>query len=230
MMAALRIGIVDTGVNPWHSHVRGTVSGCRIFLAPDGSLREDGDFRDPTGHGTAIAGVIREAFPDAAIFAVRVYDGDEVTYPSLVARGILRAAAARCDFVNLSLSVPPGPGSDALASACAAVLAAGSVIVASDRPDHEGWLPASLPGVHAVVADDSLAFGEVRDRGPFRLAAPGRPRDLAQLPRATNLSGHSFACARALVHLARQRHAPRLPGDPVSRSSRSPAAAARRTR
>jgi subtilisin family serine protease len=204
MTVGLRIGIVDTGANPWHSHVRGAVTGCRIFLAPDGRIREDGDFRDPIGHGTAVAGVIREAFPDATIFAVRVFDESESAYPSLVARGILRAAAARCDFINLSLAVPPGPGSDVLSAACAAVLAAGPVIVASARPDREGWMPAASPGVYAVVADDTLAFGEVSDRGPFRLAAPGRPRDLALVPRATNLAGHSFACARGLVHLARQ--------------------------
>jgi subtilisin family serine protease len=108
-MAVLRIGIVDTGLNPWHSHVRGSVTGCRIFLGADGSVAEDGDFRDVIGHGTAVAGVIREAFPEAEIFAVRVFDAEEVTYPTLVARGILRAAAEQCDYVNLSISVPPGP-------------------------------------------------------------------------------------------------------------------------
>ncbi|MGE5337068.1 MAG: S8 family serine peptidase, partial [Gemmatimonadota bacterium] len=106
-MDRLRIGIVDTGVNAWHSHVRGSVRGCRVFLAPGGTVREDEDFRDPVGHGTAVAGVIRAAFPDAEIFAVRVFDDGNRTYPSLVARGILRAAAEECDFVNVSVSVPP---------------------------------------------------------------------------------------------------------------------------
>ena len=119
-MSRLRIGIVDTGVNPWHSHVRGDVAGCRIYVAPDGSLCEDDDFSDPAGHGTAVAGVIREAFPEAEIYAVRVFDAVDVTYPSVVARGILRAAAEGCAFVNLSLAIPPGPGSDVVAAACSA--------------------------------------------------------------------------------------------------------------
>ncbi|MCC7218161.1 MAG: S8/S53 family peptidase [Burkholderiales bacterium] len=208
-MSPLSIGIVDTGVNPWHSHVRGAVAGCRIFVAPaDGAIVEDGDFSDPAGHGTAVAGVIRQAFPDALLYAVRVFDGAAATYPSLVARGILRAAAAQCAFVNLSLAVPPGPGADTIAAACAEAIAAGCVIVASARPDRPGWLPASLPGVHAVTADATLADDEVRTLGARRLAAAGRPRDLAALPRATNFAGHSFACARGLVHLARQRRAP----------------------
>lgn len=207
-MAPLRIGIVDTGVNAWHSHVRGRVSGCRVFVAHDGSIAEDGDYRDPVGHGTAVAGLVRQAFPDAEIVAVRVFDG-ESTYPSLVARGILRAAAAGCAFVNVSVAVPPGPGADAVARACAAALDAGALLVAAARPDRAGWLPASLPGVTVVTADDTLAEGEVRVLGPGWLAAPGRPRDLHARARADNLAGHSFACARALVHLARERHTAR---------------------
>jgi subtilisin family serine protease len=204
-MTVLRIGVVDTGLNPWHSHVRGNVSGCRMFLAPDGRVREDGDFRDLVGHGTAVAGVIREAFPDAEIFAVRVFGADGITYPSLVARGILRAAAEQCAFVNLSLSVAPGPGNDVLTAACADVLEAGCVLVASVRSDRPGWLPASLPGVYAVTVDDALEFGDVRVDGPLRLAAPGRPRDLGFVSREANLWGPSFACARGLVYLAREK-------------------------
>lgn len=200
---ALRIGIVDTGVNAWHSHVRGRVTGCRIFVGADGALQEDGDFRDPVGHGTAVAGVIREAFPEAELYAVRVFDGGETTYPSLVARGVLRAAAEGCDFVNVSVSLPPGAGAETLAAACAAAVEAGCVLVASARPDRPGWLPAALPGVYAVTADDSLAFGEVRGNGSTQLAAPGRPRDLDHVASHGNLHGPSFACARALVHLAR---------------------------
>ena len=206
-MASLRIGVVDTGVNPWHSHVRGKVTGCRIHLGPDGTLQEDGDFRDPVGHGTAVAGVIREAFPEAEIFAVRVFGAGDATYPSLVARGILRAAAEQCGFVNLSVSVRSGPGENVVAAACAAAIEAGSVLVASARPDRPGWLPASLPGVYAVTADDTLAFGDVRTRGPMQLLASGRPRDLEFVSRDGNLSGHSFACARGLVYVVRQARA-----------------------
>jgi subtilisin family serine protease len=204
-MTSLRIGIVDTGVNPWHSHVRGNVRGCRVFVAPDGRIVEDRDFRDPVGHGTAVAGVIREALPDVEIFAVRVFDAAAITYPSLVARGILRAAAAGCAFVNVSVAVPPGPGEDVVAAACAVVLEAGTIIVASRRPDRPGSLPAALPGVHAVTADDALAHGEVRRCGALQLVASGRPRDLAGRSRDRNLSGHSFACAHALVQLVRER-------------------------
>jgi subtilisin family serine protease len=201
----LRIGIVDTGVNAWHSHVRGAVSGCRVYVGPDGRITEDDDFSDPIGHGTAVAAIIREAFPGVEIFAVRVFDAAALTYPSLVARGIVRAAAQGCAFVNVSVAIPPGPGADIVAAACAVVLEAGTILVASAQPDRPGWLPAALPGVYAASADDSLASGEVRRHGPLALAALGRPRDLAAVARHRNFNGHSFACAHALVHLVRER-------------------------
>jgi hypothetical protein len=136
-----------------------------------------------------------------------VFGAAEATYPSLVARGILRAAAEQCGFVNLSLAIPPGPGDEVLAAACATAIEAGCVLVASARPDRPGWLPASLPGVYAVTADDTLEFGRVRDDGPWQLRASGRPRDLGGVSREANLWGHSFACARALVYLASARQA-----------------------
>jgi len=201
---ALRIGVIDTGVNPWHSHVRGRVAGCRVYAAVDGTIREDGDFCDPVGHGTAVAGVLREGLPDAELFAVRVFDEDLATYPSLVARGILRAAAEGCQVVNLSLAVPPGPGSLALAEACAAAAEAGCTLVAAGRPEAPGLLPAALPGVLRVLADDGLGPGEVRapGDGSFTWRAAGRPRDLRGLPTEANLWGPSFACAWVSAHLA----------------------------
>jgi subtilisin family serine protease len=198
-----RIGIVDTGVNPWHSHVGGRVEGCRLFVDEGGRIREDGDFRDPVGHGTAVAGVLREGLPGAELFAVRVFDGPRATYPSLVARAILRAAAEGCEAINLSLSAERGAGVDLLASACEAALEAGCLLVASGGGAASGALPASLSGVISAVADDSLGFEEVREVGPRRFAAPGSPRDLRDVPREANLWGASFACARVTAHLVR---------------------------
>lgn len=204
-MTTLRIGIVDSGVNAWHSHVRGAVGGCALEVAPDGRIVEHDDYRDRSGHGTAIAGVIREGLADARLYAVRVFDDALAAYPSVVARGILRAAAEGCDFINLSVAIPPGPGGEALEAACAAAIEAGSVLVACAPPGREGWLPAALPGIHGVIADERLSPGEVREAGLRRFAACGAPRDLDSIPHGANFAGHSFACARALVHLARQR-------------------------
>lgn len=205
-MQKLLIGIVDTGINPWHSHVRGEVSGCRIFLDGEGRIGEDSDFSDPVGHGTAVAGVVRAVLPDAGLFAVRVFDQGLSTYPSLVARGILRAAAQGCAVINLSLALPPGAGAELITDACAAAREAGSILVAAGHPRRPGLLPASLPGVYGVVADDDLDDDAIEMHGgqPYPCRARGLPRQLDHIPPAANLWGHSLACARVTAYLALQ--------------------------
>jgi subtilisin family serine protease len=199
-----RIGVIDTGVNPWHSHIRGGVTGLRIFLDEDGRIREDTDFRDLVGHGTAVAGILRQQLPEVEIFAVRVFEQDLSSYPSLVARALLRAAAEGCFIMNLSLGMSPGPGSELLAMACRDVMEAGCMIVAAGHPGNNRLLPASIPGVMGVIADDRVPIGEIRvdhDRR-YPHAASGSPRDLDGLPTSANLWGNSFACARVTAYLA----------------------------
>lgn len=199
-----RIGVIDTGVNPWHSHVRGGVTGCRIYLDGAGRIREDDDFRDLVGHGTAVAGILRERLPDAEIFAVRVFENDFSSYPSLVARAVLRAAAEGCTILNLSLGMSPGPGSEHLIAACREVMAAGCTIVAAGHPDNATLLPASIPGVLGVIADDRVPPGKIRT-DPERCyphAASGSPRTLEGVGTSDNLWGNSFACARLTAYMA----------------------------
>jgi len=201
----LLIGIVDTGINPWHSHVRGEVRGCRIYLDNNKKICEDSDFSDPSGHGTAVAGVLRKALPQAGFFAIRVFDNGLTTYPSLVARGILRAAAQGCDVINLSLALPPGSGAELIAEACIAARDAGSILVAAGHPERPGLLPASLPGVYGVICDNELKSDEVemQSTGPYPCRAPGIPRKLDDIPSRANLRGHSLACARVSAFVAR---------------------------
>lgn len=199
-----RIGVIDTGINPWHSHIRGGVTGLRIYLDSDGRIQEDHDFRDLVGHGTAVAGILRQQLPTVELFAVRVFEQDLSAYPSLVARAVLRAAAEGCAILNLSLGMSPGPGSDILTTACHEVMAAGCIIVAAGHPDNAALLPASIPGVCGVIADDRVPVGEIKMDADhcYPYAASGRPRDLDGLATSDNLWGNSFACARVTAHLA----------------------------
>jgi len=203
-MRKLLIGIIDTGVNPWHSHVRGEVRGCRIYAGQAGKIYEDGDFSDPVGHGTAVAGVLREALPKAGFFAVRVFENELRTYPSLVARAILRAAAEGCNFINLSLALPPVAGTGIITDACVAARAAGAVLVAAGDPERPGLLPASLADVYGVICDDELADDQVELQagGPYPCRARGLPRKLDSIPSGANLRGHSLACARVTAYMA----------------------------
>jgi len=199
----LRIAVIDTGVNSCNSRVNGLVRGCRFALGPQGEIVEDDDFRDQIGHGTDVAAILLEGLPDAEIFAVRVFDDDFNTYPSLVARGILRAAAEGCAIVNLSLAMEPDAYSEVLVEACSEAQKAGCLLIAASHPQRKDLLPASLPGVIGVIADEQLAPGQVHmDQEDLLVyTASGWARDPAMNPPA-NLWGSSFACARVAVHVA----------------------------
>jgi subtilisin family serine protease len=202
----LLIGIVDTGINPWHSHIRGEVRGCRIYVNDGGEICEGKDFSDPVGHGTAVAGILRLVLPAAELFAVRVFENGLTTYPSLLARGILRAAVEGCDVINLSLALPPGAHAELIVDACVAAREAGSVLVAAGHPERPGLLPASLPGVYGVISDDELEDEEIEMQGgePYPCRARGIPRVLDNIPPGANLWGHSLACARVSAYLAQR--------------------------
>ena len=65
----MRIAVIDSGIHEGHPHV-GAVAGAVHFT-------NDGIGDDPVdrlGHGTAVAGAIREKVPDAELFAVKVFD------------------------------------------------------------------------------------------------------------------------------------------------------------
>ena len=203
----VRIGVIDTGINPWHSHVRGSVTGTRIYLDSVGRIQEDDDFRDLVGHGTAVAGILRQQLPTVELFAVRVFEQDLSSYPSLVARAVLRAAAEGCSTLNLSLGMSPGPGSDILTTACHEVMEAGCKIVAAGHPDNAALLPASIPGVLGVIADDHVPVGEIQinKNHCYPYTASGSPRDLEWLSTLDNLWGNSFACARVTAYFVAEQ-------------------------
>src|SRR6266850_5182887 len=67
----VRVGIIDSGVNPAHPHVGGVEGGTRIKSSEADSTN---DYLDYIGHGTAVAGAIREKAPDAELYAVKVFD------------------------------------------------------------------------------------------------------------------------------------------------------------
>ncbi|MEO8028761.1 MAG: peptidase S8, partial [Bryobacteraceae bacterium] len=65
----MRVAVVDSGIYPGHMHVGSVAGGVALTV-----FGESGDTIDRLGHGTAVAGAIREKLPDAELFAVKVFD------------------------------------------------------------------------------------------------------------------------------------------------------------
>jgi subtilisin family serine protease len=175
--AAVRIAIIDTGVDYRHPDLRGRIIARRDFVAGDG-----GDFtRDR--HGTEIAGVIAATAdgglgllgvaPRSRLIALKAcwplrQDVAQAACNSFTLAQALEAAiAARPDIVNLSLAGPPDP---LLARLIRYGMRQGIIYVGAVPPADSGLthaFPVQIPGVLGVQSAEDATGGSEH------LLAPG---------------------------------------------------------
>ena len=204
---SIDIVIIDSGANPWHSHVQGVAGGISFDLPESsGEVVPSDDYRDETGHGTAIAGVIRESVPQARLHAVRIFRR-ELQAPMAVLQAALAWAVAESPkMIHLSLGTEREEHRPALHELCRRALEQGTVIVAAARTPDDRIYPAVFDTVIGVCRDRSCA-GEgalIHHPGkPVEFGAWGRPRPLPGLPAEMNFQGSSFAAARVTALAAR---------------------------
>jgi len=198
------IAIIDSGIHPGHPHVERVAAG----IAIDDTGAIGGDVSDRLGHGTAVAGVIHEKAPDAALVAVKVFDRAPSTSGRALVDAIRWAITTRAAIVNLSLGTVNREHEAALAEVVGEATAAGVLIVSAAPDDQNRWLPGALRGVIGVEADagsprDSCTI-ELQPDGRIRARASPLPRPIPGLPPARHVQGTSFAVANVtgLIALA----------------------------
>lgn len=196
----ISVFVIDSGVNPSHSHVREVSGGARVFTEPDGRVRfEEGNFRDDLGHGTAITAVIRHVAPAARIFAIKIFSGSLSATVEVLEAAMGYAMEAGARVINLSLGVGQDLTGKPVGSLCRRAAEKGIILVASARNGSPlSGFPALLPEVIGVAADGRLGQRSLRyfEGEPVECRASGLPRDLPGVPRERNFRGNSFAAAR----------------------------------
>jgi len=193
----MKIAIIDSGIHPGHPHVGAIAGGVGITLAG-----ESGDAIDRLGHGTAVAGAIREKAPDAELYAVKVFDQRLAANIGVILRAIEWCRENGMDLVNLSLGTENLAHRDSFLS----VLGDDLLVVSAAHV-----LPGSLPGVIGVAPDPDCPRDAFRyDAGVF-FASP-YPRPIPGVPVARNLQGVSFAVANMTGLVARARKDSSRPG------------------
>ena len=198
----VRIAIIDSGVHPNHPHIGGIESS--VAFGPDGAAH--GDAVDRVGHGTAVAAVIHEKAPEAALLIVKVFDRGLVTTSAALVAAMRWSLDAGVDLINLSLGTTNEDRRDDLLSLAAEATGRGvSIVAAAPTPDRQ-WLPGALAGVTAVDLDWSRQRDEclvIRQAdGQMRIRASGYPRPIPGVSPDQNVKGHSFAVANATGLLA----------------------------
>lgn len=201
----MKIGVIDSGVFAAHPHIAGVAGG--IGFTPEG--REESDYTDRLGHGTAVAAVIREKAPDAEVFAVKIFHDTLATRIEPLMAAIDWCAHHGMDLINLSLGTANPAHEQALRDAVGRVQARGGLLIAAGECNGVRWLPGSLPGVAAVELDWRCPRDEYRvacnSAGRAIYRASGYPRPAPGIPPARNLRGLSFAVANVTGLLAAKR-------------------------
>jgi len=201
----VRVGIIDSGVNPAHPHVGGVAGGIRI--SPNESDRAS-DYLDYLGHGTAVAGAIREKAPDAKLYAVKVFDRVLTTNIKIIIKALDWCVDNHIDVINLSLGTVNFEHRNSIEAAVARANKNGCVIVAAREMAGQLSLPGCLSSVVGVLADsdcprDRYGVNCIDDDTVF--IASAYPREIPGVPREHNLHGISFAVASMTGFAARAR-------------------------
>jgi hypothetical protein len=193
----MKIAVIDSGIHPGHPHV-GEIAGA-VQITPDGEGR---DAIDRLGHGTAVAGAIREKAPHAELYVVKVFDRRLAANIDVVLRALAWCRENGMDIANLSL----GTGNQAHRESFLRVLGDDLLVVSA-----AGLLPGSLPGVIGVAPDETCPRDTFQYRAGIFYASP-YPRPIPGVPISRNLQGTSFAvanmtgmAARALADTPRSR-------------------------
>ncbi len=164
----MKIAIVDSGIHPNHPHV-GKVAG-GVAIAGD-------DLTDRLGHGTAVAGAIRERNPEAELYAVKIFDRRLSTTHATLLKALNWCEENAMDLINLSVGTnKPLPLTTALI--------------------------VSPMGPIAVQPDPSCARDAYHYRDGIFYASP-YPRPIPGVPAERNLQGASFAVANMTGFVAR---------------------------
>jgi subtilisin family serine protease len=199
----VKIVVVDSGVHASHPHVNGVAGGVSIF--PDG--REEPDFTDRLGHGTAVTAAIREKAPDAEIYAVRVFHDSLATRIESLVHALDWSARNGVHLINLSLGTDNPQHEAVLRESVDRLVGQGIKLIAAYEDSGVRWLPGSIAGVIPVVLDWDCPRDEFRTSllpdGRTLYHASGFPRPIPGVSPERNLKGISFAVANVTGLLAR---------------------------
>lgn len=194
----VKVGVIDTGVDPNHPDLKDNVAGGW------NAITKDDNFADDHGHGTHVAGTIGAldndkavvgVSPGASIYGIKVLDANgSGTFDDVIA-GMEWCVTNKMQVANMSLGA--SRGNESLKLAVEKMAKAGvAVIAAAGNSGRAVGYPAAYPQAFAIAASDSgdkVAY--FSSRGPeVDFIAPGVSVDsLAPGGGTDNMSGTSMA-------------------------------------
>jgi subtilisin len=207
--AGIKVAVVDSGIEAGHPAVGQVAGAVMVEVDPDapGGVRfVDGPHDDAFGHGTACAGIIRQAAPEAELYSVRVLG------PTLKGTGVAFAAGLRwaieqgMQVCNLSLSTRSRDHFATLHELADAAYFARVMLVGAVNNVEAPSYPTEYATVFSVAAragTDPFSFA-YNPAPPVEFGAPGLDVDVAwREGRTMRVTGNSFGAAHISGLVAR---------------------------
>lgn len=202
------VAVVDSGVDAAHPATGPVERAVALRWDPESSqvITTEGPHDDLFGHGTACAGIIRRAAPDAALWSVRVL-GSKLTGKGLVfAAGLRWAIKEGARVVNLSLSTGREDYFGLFHEIADEAAFAGVVLVCAANNVPAPTYPAQFSSVISVAAHDGQDPFQIdaNPAPPTDFGAPGIDVRVPWLSGSTIVTtGNSFAAPHVTGLVAR---------------------------
>ncbi|MCB1228882.1 MAG: S8 family serine peptidase [Verrucomicrobiae bacterium] len=135
----VRIAVIDSGIDPTHPGLNGLELSDDVAVTTDGVrlIVRENDGRDVFGHGTAVAGILREVAPEAEIGNFRALDGQNRSRSFIIAECVRQAISRGYHIVNCSF---------------------GCRGLAKYVMDYKDWIDdAYVAGMHVIAAGSNLS-------------------------------------------------------------------------
>ena len=199
------IAIIDSGINPGHSHVNGVAGGISFKIDGDRRIEKHAGYHDDIGHGTAIAGIIRQGAPRSNLHAVKIFHENLKAPAALLIEGLKWAVEHRKKIIHLSLGTEAEAYRVELENLCKTAWAENLIVIAAGRCPEDAIFPAAFETVIGVCRQKSCEKDMIvyYPGSPIEFGACGWPRQLPGVPREMNFSGHSFAVAHVTARVAK---------------------------
>lgn len=175
------VAVIDTGVDLSHPWLAGSIAaGGWDFVDNDDDPSEEGSSADGSyGHGTSVAGIIRQIAPRASIMPLRALAADGSGDVLAVVQAVYHAVDNGADIINLSLGGPEE--SPALTAALDYADQHGVYVTttAGNEGQHRiNWPGASAVGFNRVISVTSVNVDDHKSdfanfHANVEIAAPG---------------------------------------------------------
>lgn len=211
-MKKINIAILDSGVNCKHEMFNNhQVNGFSLKIE-NGCVKEDYDFNDTLGHGTAIYYILNKATSDisCSITNIKIYTEDKmINYDDFCRYLEYIEQNYSYDIINISMGITRIGSTVKMQQICNKLYKKGTLIVSAY--DNEGAIsfPAGLKNVFGVDANENIATSQIQYNEKGIINAEGRLSNLRvpwTIPKYNIVKGTSFLCARISGELASKKY------------------------